>query len=74
MQLTQAELQKKFPSPQMIRQMSYRGEGMPSDPIAHAIYADAEASYEAQKNKQEKGAATSAATQAAGEEDMQDPS
>ncbi|MES2392643.1 MAG: DUF1800 domain-containing protein [Acidobacteriota bacterium] len=73
MQLTQQELVKKFPSQQMLRAMDYRGEGMPSDPIAHAIYADAEASYQAQRSKQEKGAAA-AAGQAAGEEDMQDPS
>jgi len=46
MKLSQAELERRFPSPQVIRQMSQRGAGsMPSDPELHAIYADAEAAY-----------------------------
>jgi uncharacterized protein (DUF1800 family) len=78
MQLKQADLMKKFPSPQMIKQMEYRGMSMPSDATEHAIYADAQASYQAQRKKQEKGAvaATAAAGDAAGDtadNDMQAP-
>lgn len=75
MQLKQADLIKKFPSPQLIRQMENRGSSLPGDAAEHAIYADAEASYAAQKKKQEKGAAV-AGTAAAGDtadNDMQAP-
>jgi uncharacterized protein (DUF1800 family) len=76
MQLNDAQLMKKFPSPQMLRQMEYRGEGMPGDPVEHAIYADAEANYAAQKRKQAAGVAVNGAGvngigQPAGEEEMQ---
>jgi len=47
MKLSQQELERRFPSQQMIRAMSLRGVGsMPSDPELHAIYADAEAAYD----------------------------
>jgi hypothetical protein len=47
MKLSQQELERRFPSPQVIRAMSLRGVGsMPSDPELHAIYADAEAAYD----------------------------
>jgi uncharacterized protein (DUF1800 family) len=45
MKLSQEELSRRFPSPQMIRAISLRGASMPSDPELHAIYADAEAAY-----------------------------
>ena len=45
MKLSQAELSRRFPSPQVIRQISLRGGAIPSDPELHAIYADAEAAY-----------------------------
>ena len=41
MQLSQEELLQKFPSPQMLRQMSRQGTPLPTDPVEHAIYADA---------------------------------
>jgi hypothetical protein len=46
MKLSQAELWRRFPSPQVIRAMSQRGGAMPSDPELYAIYADAEAAYD----------------------------
>jgi uncharacterized protein (DUF1800 family) len=57
MQLTQAELLRRFPGPQEIRQMVQRGTALPSDPVEHAIYADAIASYEEQRKKVEAGQA-----------------
>ncbi|HZL25629.1 MAG TPA: DUF1800 domain-containing protein [Acidobacteriaceae bacterium] len=46
MQLSQEELLKKFPSPQMLKQMARQGAALPSDPVEHAIYADGILSYE----------------------------
>jgi uncharacterized protein (DUF1800 family) len=58
MQLSETELLRRFPSPQMIRQEMVRGtdgrgEALPDDPVERAVYADAAASYEAQTKKQE---------------------
>ena len=64
MRLKEEELLQRFPSPVMIRQLSATGAS-PSDPVEHAIYRDAFASYEAQRKKQEQGGATAEA--AAGE-------
>jgi uncharacterized protein (DUF1800 family) len=47
MQLSQAELMRRFPSPQMIKQAAKRGDALPSDPTLRAIYADAEYAYDA---------------------------
>jgi uncharacterized protein (DUF1800 family) len=57
MQLTQAELLQRFPGPQEIRQMVQRRAALPADPVEHAIYADAIASYEEQRKKVEAGQA-----------------
>jgi uncharacterized protein (DUF1800 family) len=57
MQLTQAQLLQRFPGPQEIRQMTQRQIALPSDPVEHAIYADAIASYEEQRKKVEAGQA-----------------
>jgi uncharacterized protein (DUF1800 family) len=46
MQLSQEALLKKFPSPQMLKQMAKQGASLPSDPVEHAIYADGMLSYE----------------------------
>ncbi|HZL28478.1 MAG TPA: DUF1800 domain-containing protein [Acidobacteriaceae bacterium] len=46
MQLSQEELLRKFPSPQMLKQMARQGAALPSDPVEHAIYADGILSYE----------------------------
>ena len=50
--LSQADLIRRFPSPAVIRQMSRRGDPLPSDPVEHAIYADAIAAYEAKAKNQ----------------------
>jgi len=47
MGLTEEELKERFPSGQMIRQMSKQGGSVPGDPVERAIYADAEAVYAA---------------------------
>jgi uncharacterized protein (DUF1800 family) len=53
MRLNEEELMRRFPSPQMIRTLERQGGGTPSDPVEHAIYADALANYELNKKKQE---------------------
>jgi uncharacterized protein (DUF1800 family) len=47
MGLAEDQLRVRFPSGQMIRQMSKQGGSVPSDPVERAIYADSEAVYEA---------------------------
>jgi uncharacterized protein (DUF1800 family) len=47
MGLPEEQLRVKFPSGQMIRQMSKVGGSVPGDPVERAIYADSEAVYEA---------------------------
>jgi uncharacterized protein (DUF1800 family) len=69
MRLSEAELVRSFPPPQMIRTLIKQGGGLPSDPVEHAIYADAVANYEAQKKKAETAAA--AATPAMSPQDAQ---
>jgi uncharacterized protein (DUF1800 family) len=57
MGLTQDQLKERFPSSAMIRQMSKLGGAVPSDPVERAIYADAEAVYQAKvENKAAAGA------------------
>jgi uncharacterized protein (DUF1800 family) len=53
MRLSEEELMRRFPSPQMIRSLEKQGGGTPSDPVEHAIYSDAMANYELNKKKQE---------------------
>jgi uncharacterized protein (DUF1800 family) len=60
MQLTETERMERFPSPQMIRQMAAKGAALPSDPVERAVYLDAEATYEAQRKKQERAAVAAA--------------
>jgi len=56
MKLSEQELERRFPSPQVIRAMSVRGVGsLPSDPELHAIYADAEAAYELNQKRVQAG-------------------
>jgi uncharacterized protein (DUF1800 family) len=55
MQLSTSQLMRRFPSPQIVKQMVSKGAPLPSDPVEHAIYADAEANYEAQQKKQAAG-------------------
>jgi len=54
-QMKNSDLMRRFPPPQVLKQMATRGTPLPSDPVEHAIYADALASYEAQQKKQGAG-------------------
>ena len=53
MQMEQAELMQRYPSPAVLRQMIAKDEPLPSDPLEHAIYADQIAFYKAAKAKKE---------------------
>ncbi len=53
MRMQQAELVRRYPSPQVLRQMIAKNSPLPSDPVEHAIYADEIAFYKAAKAKQE---------------------
>ncbi len=53
MKMEQAEMIRRYPSPQVLRQMIERNIPLPSDPMEHAIYADEIAFYKAAKAKQE---------------------
>jgi uncharacterized protein (DUF1800 family) len=61
------QLKLRFPSAAMIRQMTKRGESVPSDPVEGAIYADAEAVYAAKvENKAAGGVVDPTRPQSAG--------
>jgi uncharacterized protein (DUF1800 family) len=53
MQMEQAELMRRYPSPAVLRQMIAKNEPLPADPVEHAIYADGIAFSKAAKAKQE---------------------
>jgi hypothetical protein len=53
MQMEQAELMRRYPSPAVLRQMIAKDEPLPTDPVEHAIYADQIAFYKAAKAKKE---------------------
>ena len=53
MKMEQAEMMRRYPSPQVLRQMIAKNMPLPSDPVEHAIYADEIAFYKAAKAKQE---------------------
>jgi uncharacterized protein (DUF1800 family) len=53
MKMSQAEMIRRYPSPQLLRQMIERNIPLPSDPVEHAIYADEIAFYKAARAKQE---------------------
>jgi uncharacterized protein (DUF1800 family) len=67
MKMEQAEMVRRYPSPQVLRQMIERNMPLPSDPVEHAIYADEIAFYKTAKAKQE--AQQAAAKQDAGKSD-----
>jgi len=77
MKLSQEELSRRFPSPQLIRAMSKRDVGsMPSDPELHAVYADAEAAYDENQKRVAAGLQTIGAPPANGQDpgmQAQDP-
>jgi uncharacterized protein (DUF1800 family) len=65
MRLSDQQLMHRFPSGPMIRRMSKGDLALPSDPVEHAIYADAEAAYQAkQKKDADENAAADAAAKA----------
>jgi uncharacterized protein (DUF1800 family) len=69
MQMSQVELEARYPGQQVIRQMEQRGMGLPGDPVERAIYGDELAFYKVQKAKQAAGkdaAAPGAAPEMAG--------
>jgi uncharacterized protein (DUF1800 family) len=73
MRLSEEDLIQRFPPPQLIRTLIKQGGGMPSDPVEHAIYADAMANYEAQKKKAETAtAAADTGTPSMSPQDMQE--
>ncbi len=61
MKMQQAELIRRYPSPQILRQMIQTNAPLPSDPVEHAIYADQIALYKEAQAK--KAAAAPAAAQ-----------
>src|SRR5438552_12642973 len=69
MKISQAEMIRRYPSPQVLRQMIDRNIPLPSDPVEHAIYADEIAFYKAAKAKQE----AKQAIETKGNEEMMSP-
>jgi uncharacterized protein (DUF1800 family) len=69
MRMSQAEMIRRYPSPQVLRQMIARNMPLPSDPVEHAIYADEIAFYKSAKAKQE----AKQAADAKGNEEMMSP-
>jgi uncharacterized protein (DUF1800 family) len=62
MQLPQQELMARYPSQQMIRQMSQRDASLPLDAVEHPIYADEMAFYKMQQANKAASDAAAAAT------------
>src|SRR5438270_7698370 len=54
--MSQAEMIRRYPSPQVLRQMMERNIPLPSDPVEHAIYADEIAFYKAAKQEAKQAA------------------
>src|SRR5258705_4010514 len=69
MRMSEAEMIRRYPSPQVLRQMIARDMPLPSDPVEHAIYADEIAFYKAAKARQE----AKQSADAKGEEEMMSP-
>jgi uncharacterized protein (DUF1800 family) len=69
MQMEQAELMQRYPSPAVLREMIAKDEPLPADPVERAIYADQIAFYKAAKAKKEAEQAA-AGKNAAGEDGM----
>lgn len=53
MQLQQADLMERYPSPQVLRQIMDKNMPLPTDPVEHAIYADEIGVYKAAKLRKE---------------------
>ncbi|MCU1248165.1 MAG: hypothetical protein JWQ49_1194 [Edaphobacter sp.] len=69
MKMEQAEMIRRYPSPQVLRQIIARDMPLPSDPVEHAIYADEIAFYKAARAKQE----AKQAADAKGDAEMMSP-
>jgi uncharacterized protein (DUF1800 family) len=67
MQMEQAELMRRYPSPAVLRQIVAKNEPLPADPVEHAIYADGIAFNKAAKAKQEAQQALTAQGAGSGE-------
>lgn len=52
LQLSSGDLLRRYPSPQLLKQMEKQGTPLPIDPVEHAIYADSMAFYNAAQKKQ----------------------
>jgi uncharacterized protein (DUF1800 family) len=70
MRMTQVEMIRRYPSPQVLRQIIAKDLPLPSDPVEHAIYADQIAFYKAQKAKQEEKKAEAAQDGGKGDGEM----
>ena len=55
LKLSSGDLMKRYPSPQILKQMEKQGMPLPSDPVERAIYADSMAFYNAAQKKQAAG-------------------
>jgi uncharacterized protein (DUF1800 family) len=73
MKMKEAEMKRRYPSPQMLRQMIATNAPLPSDPIEHAIYADEIAFYKEAKAKQEAQQAAAGQDAAKGDGEMMSP-
>jgi hypothetical protein len=73
MRMEQAELMRRYPSPEVLRQTMMRNMPLPSDPVEHAIYADGIAFYKAARAKQEAQKANAAPDTNKGDGEMMSP-
>src|SRR5882757_10342645 len=51
MKMQQAELMRRYPSPQVLKKMAETNTPLPAEPVEHAIYADGIARYDMKKAK-----------------------
>jgi uncharacterized protein (DUF1800 family) len=73
MKMEQADLMRRYPSPEVLRQTIARDMPLPSDPVEHAIYADGIAFYKAAQAKREEKKADAAQDADKGDGEMMSP-
>jgi uncharacterized protein (DUF1800 family) len=73
MKMEQAEMIRRYPSPQVLRQMIDKNIPLPSDPVEHAIYTDEIAFYKAARAKQEAKQAADGRDTSKGDGEMMSP-
>jgi uncharacterized protein (DUF1800 family) len=66
MQLSQAELERRYPGQQILKRMADTGAALPTDPVEHAIYSAGVAQYKIQAERRAEALKTDAATGMAG--------